>query len=147
VSYGYNNAHGGGVYAQGTSVAGGSLTLNSGNNYISTSGSTSYNHYFPGGYTGYLLSAQIAKISSSGFTATYGVNIYTGSSAANIFLPSPGGSVMPIYIKNQGTGTVTIYSQGASLIMPSGSATVAGSITATTGQSATLWSDGTYWNQ
>jgi hypothetical protein len=141
------NAYGGSVLCYGTTVRGGSLVLAGGNNYVTTSGTNQYNDYFPSGYGGNLLSANAPRISSSTFTAVYGVNIYTGSSGASIYLPSPGGSSMPIYIKNQGTGTATIYSQGANLIMPSGSATVVGSITATTGQSALLWSDGTYWNQ
>lgn len=84
-------------------------------------------------------------VSSTSFTATVGANAFSGSTASQtITLPAPSGQVLPLFIKNRSSVTVTVASASGSQIYTS---STQASVTLTAGTSLTLWSDGTYWNQ
>lgn len=86
-----------------------------------------------------------ANSHASSFTATIGLNVFTGSTAAQtITLPAPGAQVSGIFVKNRSSVSVTVASASGSQIYTSSAQS---SVTLAAGNSLTLISDGTFWCQ
>ncbi len=93
-------------------------------------------------YVGVQFSYTTSSAASLTMSAAYNVYSFTGTTATWT-LPAVGNTGMVVWIKNRGSGTLTVQRASSENIYTTSSVT---SFTVAAGASATLFSDGTYWN-